>query len=206
LQSWKAVSERYTSLNPHITAEARLSQALQDVLVALRQGDHSLGKRSNHQEHLRNVTTITHDIPRISSHADALLEGLASEEKHLVTSDVAFLARADADVRARLLIQATNGLQALHRASKGLGHLAHVAALLDRLGVLLQPGTTLGSATSRSGMESPLAVQLARSYILSKVRGMPTMQRSFHSLANTRLRACRVALNLDRRKREALSI
>ncbi|ELR12580.1 uncharacterized protein ACA1_318870, partial [Acanthamoeba castellanii str. Neff] len=141
LRSWKAVSERYRSLNPHITAEARLSQALQDVLVALRQGDHSL---------------------------DALLEGLASEEKHLVTSDVAFLARADADVRARLLIQATNGLQALHRASKGLGHLAHVAALLDRLGVLLQPGTTLGSATSRSGMESPLAVQLARSYILSK--------------------------------------
>jgi hypothetical protein len=174
LQSWKAVSERYRSLNPHITAEARLSQALQDVLVALRQGDHSLGM-SSHQEHVRNVTTITHDIPRISSSADALLEGLASEEKHLVTSDVAFLARADADVRARLLIQATNGLQALHRASKGLGHLAHVAALLDRLGVLLQPGTTLGSATSRSGMESPLAVQLARSYILSKVCGMPTM-------------------------------
>ncbi len=109
-----------------------------------------------------------------------------------MTSDVAFLARADADVRARLLIQASNGLQALHRASKGLGHLAHVAALLDRLGVLLQPGTTLGSATSRSGLESPLAVQLARSYILSKVCGMPTMQHSFHSLANVRVVSCRV--------------
>lgn len=111
-----------------------------------------------------------------------------------MTSDVAFLARADADVRARLLIQATNGLQALHRASKGLGHLAHVAALLDRLGVLLQPGTTLGSATSRSGMESPLAVQLARSYILSKVCGMSTMQHSFLSLANVRVVSCGIGL------------
>jgi hypothetical protein len=99
-------------------------------------------------------------------HADTLLEGLVSEEKHLVMSDVAFLARADVDVRARLLAQASKGMQGLHRASKGLGYLVHVNALLDRFGVLLQQGT---STSSKHGLESALSVQTARSYILSKV-------------------------------------
>jgi hypothetical protein len=83
----------------------------------------------------------------------------------MVTSDVAFLARAEPDVRARLLMQASNGMQALRRASKGLGYMAHGNALLDRLHVLLQEG----SLSSANRTDVSLAVQIARSYILSKV-------------------------------------
>lgn len=157
MPSWNKVNERYRSLHPHTVAVARLSQALQDLLSALRQGDGSLGMSLLHCVLMYLQTS--NDSP-----SDALLDGLSSEEKHLVTSDVTFLARADRDTRARLVIQASNGFKVLQKTGKtGLNFVTHVGTVLDCLGMLLNE-TEKGKYE-----ETPLATQMARSYVLKLV-------------------------------------
>lgn len=150
-QGWKKINERYP-LKSHTVAEARLSQCLQDVLSALRQGNSSLGRGTFFLDVGGSADSVEIDL---------LLEGLSSDEKHFVISDIALIAYCDVDIRARLLIQASNGLEVLRRTSKAsVGHLAHIHALIDCLSALLQDKSLAGAS---------LASEMARSYTWCQV-------------------------------------